>query len=427
MRRTFRVALGASALLFCTAGSASAQHASAQHASAQHAALDAARAVLVVDAPASGEDTLLPVLADAAVSALTRAFAAHGVAVAMAGAEAPSGAASPVGTDATAPAAVEAARRSGARWGALIRARIQNRRFLWRISVYDANDSTLRAADSFSAFAGLGALPLLETSSEVVVDDWWSVKDAAPPELPIRYALRFESSGGVGPVEVRFGSKTVIMRAAGVVGEEPLEAAYAPFKAGESIAVELSAPDAWPRTIELKKGPTEKTIVLPPLVRRADGAGSASLEMGRLPGFVLGYRWYPVEDRLFAYAENALWASVGTEKGSRAVLHDELRGGLALYLNPLPDTPFRFTLGAGISGIATFLTEAPGFEAPLGFDLCLEPVRFGFEFHWPEWAIVVTQRMTYSVGLDSGFLHQGWSEFANGFPVFVSVGVLFKW
>lgn len=410
MRRLIRALFGASALLFGAHWSAA----------AQQPALDPDRAVLLVDAPAAADDALLPVFADAAASALSRALAGRGVAAETL-AEAPSSGVDP--TD----AAISAARRTGARWAASIRARVENRRLSWRISLFDADDATLRAADSFSAFAGLAALPLLEASAESVVADWSAVKDSTPLQLPIPYVLRFESDGGPGPVQVRFGSQTVIMRAAGLVEGGTLDAEYAPFMVGELIAVELSAADAWPRTIELKNGPTEKPIRLPPLVRKADRAGLAALESGRLPGFALGYRWYAVPDRLFAYAESVLWASVGPEKGSRAVLHEELRGGIALYLNLSPDSPFRFTLGAGLSGILSYLTEAPGYQTPLGFDLCLEPFRVGFEFHWPEWAIVMTQRFPYSFGLDSGILPQGWSEVGDGMPVFVSLGVLFKW
>lgn len=370
------------------------------------------KAALVLDAP---EDAELKRFSDPAFSAASRAFGSKGVSVRRT-ASAPD----PESASASALA-------SGCRWAVVLRVRLESRRLFWRISVYDAVDRTLRAADSFAAFAGLTALPLLDSSAASVAEAWARVKDAADPTLPVPHPLRF--FGGDPEAAVRFASASVPERDAGTTSADGgLEAEYAPFMAKEAVEVRVSKAGYWPKSFILKKGPTEKPVRLPRLQKRADEALTASVGVGRLLGGAVAYRRYLLADLAFLGAENAAWIGTDFQPGSRPVLHDELRLGAGVYPFSAPDAVFRVGLGAGVSLAFTALTGASGYAfPPAGADFCVEPVWFTLEYHRPGWALVLETRFPYSVGLDSGFLPRGWLELDGGMTGLISLGLMRKW
>lgn len=366
------------------------------------------------DAPAASPASPdLRRFADVASAAASRAFSSRGVSL-------KTSAASPDPQSASA-----AALDSGGRWAVVIRLRLDGRRLYWRISVYDAVSGILRAADSFSAFAGLTALPILDSSAEAVAAAWKLVKDDAVADPPVAFRLRF-TSGDAG-VTVRFSSPSVAEREAGITVAGLLEAAYAPFRATEPIRVSLSRDGYWPKEIELKKGPTAVPVRLPPLQKKTTGSLTVNYGYPRLLGAEAGYRLFISPDVWYLLAADSFWLTTDFKTGSSPVVHDELRLGVGAYLTPWPDPAFRLSVGTGVSCIGTWLPRATGYGVPYGFDFLLDPVWFTLEYHRPTWAFVFEQRFPYALGLGTGFLSQGWARVENGGPSFMSVGVMLKW
>jgi hypothetical protein len=136
-------------------------------------------------------------------------------------------------------------------------------------------------------------------------------------------------------------------------------------------------------------------------------------------------RWYAIPDEVYVRAEDALWAAYDFSKGARPVLHDELRLGIASYLFFNSAARFRSSAGLGFSAIGTLLT-AKGVDEPAALDLCIEPLFFTLEWHFPAWALVLEPRFPYSLGLSTGLLPRGWLSIGKNGPLFCSLGVLIK-
>jgi len=323
--------------------------------------------------------------------------------------------------------AAEAGSAAGVPWVLVVRSTLDGRSLSWRIAVYDAAQGSLRAGDAYSAFAGLSALPIVDDSARAVAHAWKTATLVSTDELSlVALGQRFVSKDS--GVSVRYGSAAGdAYREAGTVTDGELVAAYAPFATGAPVHLEVYRDGYWTKDLVLTKGVTEKAVKLPRLQRVAGSAWGASTGFGRLLGAAVLYRWYPLPDRLFLKAENAFWTASDFLPGSSLVLHDEVRLGVGAYLQAEPDAVFRYALGTGFSAIGTLLTDAPGYESPAGVDLTLEPFWFTQEYHFPAWALVLEERFPYSLGLDGGFLEQGWLSMNNMGPLFLSVGVLFKW
>jgi len=321
----------------------------------------------------------------------------------------------------------EAGQSAGVRWVLVVRSTLDGRNLLWRIAAYDAEQGGLRAADAYSAFAGLSARPIIDDSARAVAQAWKTSTVLMEEDRSlVAFGQRFESADS--GVAVRYGSAAGdAYREAGTVADGELTAAYAPFEAGMPVHLEVYRDGYWTKKLVLHRGVEEKPVELPRLQKVTESAWGASTGLGRLLGAGVAYRWYPLPDRVFLKGENAFWAAYDFMPGSWLVLHDEVRLGVGAYLQAKNDARFRYALGTGFSAIGTLLTNAPGYESPAGFDLTLEPFWFTLEYHFPAWALVLEERFPYSLGLDSGFLEQQWLYMNNMGPMFLSLGVLIKW
>jgi len=86
-------------------------------------------------------------------------------------------------------------------------------------------------------------------------------------------------------------------------------------------------------------------------------------------------------------------------RGSSPVFHDELRFGVGAYLQARVDAAFRYSLGLGASAIGTVLLNAPGYTTvPAALDLTFEPLWMTLEYHFPRWAIILEDKIPYSLG-----------------------------
>lgn len=316
---------------------------------------------------------------------------------------------------------------AGIRYVIVIRSFLDNTRLSWRISVYDAENTTLVASDAYSAYAGLSALAIIDDSARNAAQSW-KKNSQAPDETAVMVETSQEFVSKDSGVSIRYGSlASGTWREAGTVADGKLTADYAPFLTGAPIYLEAYRDGYWTKELVLTKGVQEEPFKLPRLQKKTESAWGGSFGLGRLLGAAVTYRWYPLPDRAFLKAENAFWAATDFMPGSSPVLHDELRLGGGAYLQKERDAKFRYAAGAGFSFIGTWLTNAPGYDVPAGLDFTLEPLWFTLEYHFPAWAIVLEERIPYSPGSDSGFLEKGWLNLDDKGPMFFSLGVLYKW
>ncbi len=321
-------------------------------------------------------------------------------------------------------AAAKAGSAAGVRWVVSIYQEFLPQRLTWRVVVFDAKYGGIRAADAYSTYPGLTALPFIDDSAAAVAASWKSVADTAEEEFRlVEVPQRFRSKDD--GVSLRYGLGDEGGRYIGTVEDGALQAAYVPFRRDEPVTVEIYRDGYWSKTLVLKKGVQNKTVILPRLQKRTETAWGGNAGVGRMLGGAATYRWYPYPDRAFLKAEEAVWAGYDFMPGSSPTLHSEFRLGFGSYVQKATDAKFRVAMGAGFSLIGSVLTNAPQIDVPAAVDLTLEPFWLTLEYHFPAWAVVFEQRLPYALG--TGYLPPGWMSIGDGGPLFFSLGVMLKW
>lgn len=314
--------------------------------------------------------------------------------------------------------AMGVAAATGASWVMIAAAGVQDSRALWRVSIYDGSNGAVVGSDSFSAYAGLSALAFIEGSAAKAVRASLLTISTIDTRGPVLTGLRFVSHDQ----GARVGAGNVVF---GRIEEGHLNAPYFPFAAGDKLAVRIEKEGYWPRTQTIQIPDEAQDIELKPLYRATGYAYGLNYGTARILGAAGFYRKYLIPDQLYAKAEFSVWAAYDFSPEARPVLHDELRLGIGAYLFFDPTARFRVSVGTGLSGIGTLLT-AKYAEPRAGIDICVEPVFFTLEWHWPEWALVLESRYPYSLGAGGGFLPRGWLSLGEVGPQFYSIGVLLK-
>lgn len=311
---------------------------------------------------------------------------------------------------------------SGARWAALARCSIDGKRLVWRLSVYDAIDGAIVAADAKGAFAGLSAVAGLAESSRRVAAAL-EERRARTAEAPLLgYRLRFESSDEGALVSLGSGPDGIPM---GTIAWHGLSAPYFALVEGRPIAVTISKEGRWPRSVEIRPGSEDLPIELPPLQVKTRGALALSWSNARPFGAGIEYRHHLIPDALFLRAGNRLWFADGQGLDARAALHDEASIGAGFYAFRPRNAALRIALGAGASAIGTL--DADATTIAIGWlDGLIEPLWLSLEWHKADVAYFIEERLLYSIGLDGGLLRRGWLG-SSGPPLVVSVGIMRKW
>lgn len=309
-----------------------------------------------------------------------------------------------------------------ARWAAVVWCSLDNRRVLWRLSVFDARDGALVSSDSRAAFAGLSALPLMDESATLVAQAAAALRGRTAPGAPIAYRIRFSSLDDGAAVAFGSGSSSTFL---GAIVEGGLVAPYAAFESGVPIVVTVSKDGYWPRTHSFQPSLADEPVTLPALMPRTRHSLSGGTTIGRLVGLAADYRYHLVSDSVFLRASDQAWFQSTLGERSLATFHDELRLGLGAYLFLPRPSRFRIAAGTGISGIVSVAQSDTG-PGGLYYDLSLDAVWISCEWHWPRVAIFVEQRAAYSFGIDTGLLRRGWWE-ASHSPMLLTAGVMIKW
>ena len=321
---------------------------------------------------------------------------------------------------------VALAESSGTPWIIVASCGLVDGKLVWQATGWDGKSGGIVAADSYSSYPGVGALPLIEESANNLVKAMTqSMKTAERPE-PIAWPLRFSSpdEGAVvvlGPAGEDEDGNPVLPAGsinAGTIADGFLTAPYLPYFRGQKAMVTIMKPGFWPLTIAVPIKDDRPTR-LPALKPKAHDAWGLDYGNGRILGIQAFYRYYLVPDLVFLEAGDILWAAHDFLPGSYVVFHDETRACIGFDPFFSPKASFRFTFSVGVSAVFTLVT-APGYDAPFALDLGIEPVRLGMEYHLPGMAFIFNVRGFYSLGLADGLIPRGWRG------PFLSLGVMFK-
>jgi hypothetical protein len=307
-------------------------------------------------------------------------------------------------------AASAVARAAGSRWVAYATFALADKRIAYSMRVVDATEAALAAASSFSAYAGLSSLPLMEDGARSVASKAAAYRSSSSLELgkPVQYRIAVNSPDEgatvfIGPAE-RAGSRPV-----GAIEGGTLLLPYLPFAIGSKIVLGLSAPGRKPAEIEVELGKEAPTIELPEL-RRIE---TRSLLLGTGPGRLLGmeatYRIFIKPEWSFLFINDRLFAGYDFAKGSTPVLHFEAWEGFGCYLVLPPESRFRF--GACVGDGKLFSLVGPwskGSKPTVFCDLALIPIELFMEYRGERGPTYwLSLRGAYSVD-NSGLLGAGW-------------------
>jgi hypothetical protein len=315
-----------------------------------------------------------------------------------------------------------ASSQTSARWTALIRCSVERRRLLWTVSVYDATDGALIAADSQASFAGLSALPFIDSSAALVAREAWNLRTRVVPGQPIGYRIRFVSANDGARVSFGSGASS---RDAGTVQGGQLLAPFVAFRDGDPIVVSVDKDGYWGRTIVFNLSPEDEVVALPVLMPQTRHSLGLGLSTARLLGLSADYRYHLAPDAFFLRASDSLWLQYAFLPGSVPVIHNETRLGVGAYLFMPRHSRFRLAVGTGVSGIMT-LALPQAFEDRFYFDAVLDALLISLEWHTPSLGFFLEQRLSYSLGLESGLLRRAWLE-PNAGPLLMTLGVMKRW
>jgi len=178
-------------------------------------------------------------------------------------------------------------------------------------------------------------------------------------------------------------------------------------------------------SVEVPQDPPVDHFAVPTLLPEVRGGWYLGLTLPRVLGITGGFRWYPVRDFLFLFAQDNFWLSYPFLPGSLPILHNEVRAGFGLYPFTPPDARLRIYLGASFSAIMTYVpVSAATFSEPFGVDLAFDPIVLGLEAHLRPVVLFGEIRGTYALG--TGFLQQGWLP-DDPLPFILILGGMWRW
>jgi hypothetical protein len=305
---------------------------------------------------------------------------------------------------------------AGVRWVSFADLGLSEKRIAYTLRVYDAAESALAAAASFSTYAGLSSLPLMEDSAKSAAAKAAAYRAALAGEggKPVQYRITLNSPDEGASVFIGPAGKAGSL-AVGTIEGGALQLPYLPFAVGTKIVIGLSARGRRALEIPVELGEEAPTLEAHALSR----IDRENLILGTGPGRLLGlgatYRYFLKSEWSFYFLNDRLFAGYDFQKASKPVLHLEAWEGLGSYLVLPPSS--RFRLGACVGGgfLFTHLSGASSAASSAVFvDLALMPVEAFFEYRparGPTYCL--SMRGAYSLS-SSGLLGRGW--IGNGGP-----------
>ena len=297
-----------------------------------------------------------------------------------------------------------------AAWVARCSVSLEDERLAYRVSVAGRGSAELVAADSFSAYAGPTAFPLIDNSAKSVAAQLASYVQgsAAQPRRPVPYRIRLLSPDNgatvtVGPPEQR---ASIV---AGRIKDNALLLPYYPFVRGSTIRLYVSASGRRTESVDIALGIAAPEVRLPPLKKESYQDLLVGTGTGRLLGAGAGYRRYLVPDWSFLFVQDNLFTGYDFTPGSSPLLHEEVWMGFGSFLVLPPESRFRFGAGIGL-GYLLSVSTLPEAVRRLYFDFALMPVYIFSEYRFtPRVSAWLSLSSGYALDTGtSGLLSMGW-------------------
>lgn len=322
-----------------------------------------------------------------------------------------------------------AARAVDASWAALARLSLDGSRLSYSVAVYEAGEGALVAAESFSTYAGLGALPLMQESARVAAAKAAARRDeaarggAGPSRRPVQYRITLRSRDEGAEVSLgdpKGGNARIIGKVEG--GE--LLFPYIALEEGSRIAIGIAAPGKRSAVLEAALGSEALEISAPPLGRIVRQSLSVDTGPGRLFGLGLGYRYFIYPDWAFAFADARAFAGYSFLPGASPVYHAELWQGLGSYIASPPGALVRAGLACG-AGLLFSSSAALGEGDRVIVDLALLPIEAFIDCRLGgSLSARLSLRSAFSLGLDRGIAPRGWM--GSRLPALASAGLAWR-
>ncbi|MDR1445479.1 MAG: hypothetical protein LBI90_01145 [Treponema sp.] len=289
-------------------------------------------------------------------------------------------------------------------------------RLFWRYDLYSLAHNEVRATDSFSValIAGVSA-PAVIDASLYRLSNSWRKSEAV---------LRFDGIAASGEgqkyrsyqegMEILYGDETG--KSAGKIEHGALEGELVLFPQNRKITGTAVKKGFWSEVFFLPNGITAEEKGLKSLQKRTRHSLGLNSSFRGMDNYAadLEYRFHLAPDRFFLQADWEFWRDNSVLSGGKDALHQELRLGGGLYLQPGNTWRFRFLLGSGIALL--FSDKESNFQA--------DPIRLGLEYHFPQWAITGSLRAPSALSYGRDAFEKaklGKDDF------YTSIGVMMKW
>ncbi|MDR2608218.1 MAG: hypothetical protein LBC57_07480 [Treponema sp.] len=289
-------------------------------------------------------------------------------------------------------------------------------RLFWRYDLYSLSQNDVLATDSFSValIAGVSAPAVIDASLSRLSNSWRKSEAS----------LRFDGLAAVGEgqkyrsyqegMEILYGDETG--KSAGKIEQGTLDGELVLFPQNRKVTGTAVKKGFWSEVFFLPNGITKEEKELKSLQKRTRHSLGLNSSFRGMDNYAAGleYRLHLAPDRFFLQTDWEFWRDNSVLSGGEDALHQELRLGGGLYLQPRNTWRFRFLVGSGIAFL--FSNKESNFQA--------DPIWLGLEYHFPQWAITGSLRAPAALSYERDAFDKaklGKDDF------YTSIGVMMKW
>jgi hypothetical protein len=305
---------------------------------------------------------------------------------------------------------------TGTRYALALSTLFRDNRLFWRYDLYDFAQNDVLATDAFSValIAGISAPAVIDVSLQRLSNSWRKSEAA----------FSFDGIPAVGEgqkynsyqegLEILYGDETG--KSAGKIEQGILEGELVLFPQNRKVTGTAVKKGFWPQAFFLPNGITGGQKEIKSLQKHTRHSLGLNTSFRGIDHYVADfeYRLHLMPDRFFLKADWEFWRDNSVLSGGRDALHQELRLGGGLYLQPVNTWRFRFLIGSGIALL--FSDEESNFQA--------DPIWLGLEYHFSQWALTGSLRVPAVLSYDRGVFDKakhGKDDF------YTSIGVMMKW
>jgi hypothetical protein len=207
----------------------------------------------------------------------------------------------------------------------------------------------------------------------------------------------------------------------GVVADGRLELPFQRLNLGSKFVVVARKSGYYDDTEEFTLDEEWMELPLRPLERKVDSELSFIYTVGQFIGFGAGYSFYAIPRQLYFGAENYFFLQLSDTLGSHAVVHDDLRVLMGLYLLSTPGVAFKVGISTGLGCVFSFIAMP---DTPLYTDIYFNLININVEFRIWEVTFFVREEMKLGLAITNNLLGGGFYFIRGEIPIF-SFGLKF--